>query len=63
MKEETRTSTHKDCHLYPTDKALLVWFFGDFRCGVWLLIVLLVTYINRYRGVSHTEGGRRKDTS
>ena len=28
-------------------KALLFWFFGDFRCGVLLLIiVILVIYIN-----------------
>ena len=24
--------------------ALLLWFFGDFRCGVPLFIVILVTY-------------------
>ena len=26
--------------------ALLFWFFGDFRCGVSLLIVILALYIN-----------------
>ena len=26
--------------------ALLFWFFGDFRCGVPLYIVILVIYIN-----------------
>ena len=29
--------------------ALLFWFFGDFRCGVPLLIVILV--INKYKDV------------
>ena len=27
--------------------AFLFWFFSGFRCGVWLLIVLLVRYNNR----------------
>ena len=26
------------------NEALLFWFFGDFRCGVSLLIVILVIY-------------------
>ena len=29
--------------------ALLCWFFGDFRCGVSLFIVILVTYKYRNR--------------
>ena len=29
--------------------ALLLWFFGDFRCGVLLFIVILVIYIYKYR--------------
>ena len=24
--------------------ALLSWFFGDYRCGVWLFMVILVKY-------------------
>ena len=27
--------------------ALLFWFFGGFRCDVWVFIVLLVRYKNR----------------
>ena len=27
--------------------ALLFWFFGDFRCGVPLLVVILVIYMNK----------------
>ena len=30
--------------------ALLFWFFGDFRCGVLLIIVILVIYINIEKG-------------
>ena len=26
--------------------ALLFWFFGDFRCGVLLFLVIFVIYIN-----------------
>ena len=27
-------------------KALLFWYFGDFRCGVLLFTVILVIYLN-----------------
>ena len=29
------------------EAALLFWFFGGFRCGVWLCFVILVRYKNR----------------
>ena len=31
--------------------AILFWFFGDFRCGVLLFIVVFVKYINTETGI------------
>ena len=50
VKASTHTHTHTHLNNFIACRqkaALLFWFFGDFRCGVWLFIVILVIY--KYR--------------
>ena len=41
---QTSSKPHSNFYCWPPKAALLFWFFGDFRCGALLFVVIHVLY-------------------